>query len=750
MPQTLTNQLADQSSPYLLQHADNPVAWQPWSDDAFDLARRENKPVFLSVGYSTCHWCHVMAHESFEDDAVAAVLNEHFVPIKVDREELPDVDAQYMLATQAYYALAGNPRGGGWPNSVWLLPDGRPFFAGTYFPKPQFIALLDRLNEHWHNEPEQIEHNASVITQYMQQLAGVDAADDVTLDQPLIDQAVTFITRRFDPTHGGFGSAPKFPPHGALKLLAAEHRRTHDDDLLKMFTATLNAMRRGGVYDHVGGGFHRYATDARWFLPHFEKMLYDNAQLIRAYADGCLLAGDEQHRAVIDETVDWLQREMTDAGGAFHAAIDADSEGQEGKFYVWHINEIRKVLGDDADLFIKTYNIQPDGNWTDEATGDQPGTNIPFLEDDVPANQRERLTELRTQLRQVRDQRVHPHLDDKVLVSWNGLMIAALAYAGRQLDAPRYTDAAKKAATFILNRMRQDDGTLRRVYRAGRTAQPGYLDDYAYMIDALVELYETTGENRWLDEARTLAGVMIDRFEDPAAGGFFFTANDHDGRVLRSKNPSSGGNMPSPNGVAAEALMRLGKLTGDANYTAAGYRTLCAFAGLIKSQPYAADDLLVALVRYLDDPALQQQAADARASESQPIVTATADAPANVAPGESFTATVNVTIAPPYHIYGPNVETSGLTPTQLGLLDGNAQIQSVRFPAPESMPDPLGRSVGVYAGSLTLAAELTLDDQAAGEQTLILRLQCQPCDDRACLQSMHIDLPVKVHIGQAT
>ena len=737
----LTNQLADQTSPYLLQHADNPVAWQAWSDDAFELAREQHKPVFLSVGYSTCHWCHVMAHQSFEDEQVASVLNEHFVPIKVDREELPDIDAQYMLATQAYYALSGNPRGGGWPNSVWLMPDGRPFFAGTYFPKPQFIAILNRLHELWSNDPKQIDHNAEVITQYMQQMSGLDGGNDVKLNAGLIDQAVDFARRRFDATHGGFGGAPKFPPHGTLALLASAYQRTADDEMLAMYTTTLDAMQRGGIYDHVGGGFHRYATDGHWFLPHFEKMLYDNAQLITAYTAGYQFTKDDRYRQVIAETFDWLRREMIDDAGGFYSALDAESEGEEGKFYVWHIDEIREVLGEDAEQFIATYNITPDGNWIEEASGHQPGTNIPHLSAEVD----DTLPGLRQKLRQVRDQRIPPHLDDKVLTSWNGLVIAALAYAGRLLDEPRYTETAARAADFILNTLRDADGRLLRVYRDGRASQPGYLDDNAYLIDGLLELHEATEDERWLSDARTLADGMIERFADPLAGGFFYTATDHDRRVMRSKNPSSGGNMPSPNGVAAYALLRLGQRTGHGEYIQAGYRTLVAFAGLMRNQPHATDALLVALDLVLNDDALLGQVDDSPAAA--PVVTATINAPDRAEAGQSIDLTITVDITPPYHIYGPHVASSGLSPTRLHLSDGQAELTQVRFPKPQTMGDrTTDGAVDVYDGHITIGASIALPEDASDVLPLKFRLTAQPCDERACLAPVGIDLSVDISL----
>ena len=747
MTTAATNRLNRESSPYLLQHADNPVHWRPWGDAAFDEARREDRPIFLSVGYSTCHWCHVMAHESFESERVAAALNAHFVPVKVDREELTDVDAQYMLATQAYYALSGNRRGGGWPNSVWLMPDGRPFFAGTYFPREQFVAVLSRLHELWRDERPQIEQNAEVITRYMHELSGMETGGDAALSPALIERAVATITSRFDAAHGGFGTAPKFPPHGSLALLAAHYRRTGDDRLLRMHAATLDAMARGGIYDHVGGGFHRYATDARWFLPHFEKMLYDNAQLIAAYTDGWRFTGDERYRAVVAGTFDWIDREMTDPEGGFYAALDADSEGEEGRFYVWQVDEIREALGDDAGTFIEAYNIEPAGNWTEEATGEPPGTNIPHLAADPPAEQRSKLAALRERLRERRDRRPRPHLDDKVLTGWNGLLIGALAQAGRWIDQPRYTAAAARAADFLLRAMREPTGRLLRTWRGGLARLPGYLDDYAYLADGLIDLHEATGDPRWLGEARAVVDAMIERFEDCLAGAFFYTAVEHDGRVMRSKNPSSGGNMPSPNGVAAGALLRLGRITGEPRYTLAGHRTLRAFAPLMADQPYAAESLLVAADLYLHDAGLQRMVEAEPSPRGGRVVSAEADAPADVAAGQAIRVTVRVAIAEPYHIYGPDVRGSGVLPTRLVLLDGPATLGTVEYPTPRTLADPAGNGdLPVYVGSIALDASLTLPADASGEVRIVLGLDAQPCDDRACLAPVRVAIPLRVSV----
>ena len=722
-----TNSLAQSTSPYLLQHAHNPVDWHPWSDAAFDKARAENKPIFLSVGYSTCHWCHVMAHGSFEDDDVAAVLNEHFVSIKVDREELPDIDNQYMLTTQAFYMLNGVQRGGGWPNSVWLMPDGRAFYAGTYFPKDQFISLLQNISALYRDKPDQVEHYAGVITDAVQQLSELRQREGITLDRELLDHATRDVAESYDAKHGGFGSRPKFPPHATLGLLVASHDRQPNASKLTMITHTLDAMRRGGIYDHIGGGFHRYATDENWFLPHFEKMLYDNAQLIRAYTDGYRLTNNPRYRLVVAETFDWLSREMIDASGAFYSAIDADSEGEEGRFYVWDHAEITDLLGhDDAALFNTTYGVQPGGNFYEEATGERMPTNVLYLKRDIEQDEQSRLAAMRAKLLEHRDKRVRPHLDDKVIAAWNALAIGALAYAGRHLEVPRYTEAATRAADYILRQMRDDTGRLLRTSRGGSARLPAYLDDYAYTIEALIELYAATEDRRWIDEARSLADTMIESFGDSDGGGFFYTTTEHDHRIIRNKNPNSGGNMPNPNGVAASALLSLGTHTGETRYTSAGVRTLDAFAWMMSEQPYASGELLTAAMTHLDTiQSRREQAAD-----RNPVTVTTQMDRDRVTPGDLLSVTITLNIAAPYHVYANEPGSENVTPTRVTLEDSEGiELIGVQYPEPKTMKDPvLDKTLSVYEGQVRIVAELRVNHAEPFTLTIIT----QACDDRAC------------------
>jgi len=603
-----TNHLIHETSPYLLQHAHNPVNWFAWGDEAFEKAKREDKPIFLSVGYSTCYWCHVMEKESFENVEVAKILNDHFVAIKVDREERPDIDEQYMLATQLMHQR------GGWPNSVWLTPEGKPWMAGTYFPKPQFISALTQLADIWQTRRVDVNRQADALAQQIALIGGgVPAGEGGELTPQRLDRAVTGLTDRFDPRNGGFGGAPKFPPHGTLRLLLRRYQDTQNPDLLPPITRTLDAMWLGGMHDHVGGGFHRYSTDEQWLLPHFEKMLYDNAQLMRVYTDGYLATGYERYKLAVEDIFQWVRREMTSPDGAFYSAIDSGEVGKEGETYLWHVDEVREVLGpQDAGLFIEIYNLQKHGNFTEEATGERPGTNIPHLKQPIdaiaqargedPAAFADRLGRMRDQLLTRRQTWTQPHKDDKVLSGWNGLMIASLAYAGHRLDEPRYTQAATRAADFILDNMMRD-GSLLRTYRADQAKQPAYLDDHAYLADALIELYHATGDRRWLDRAHALTRTLMDGFLDRQNGGFYFTsATDHEDLLVRSRGLNSGGNIPDANGVAAQVLLRMTELTGEQRYADAARRALRSMAAVVERSPYGLEHLLLAAADTFDKP----------------------------------------------------------------------------------------------------------------------------------------------------
>ncbi|MES2155777.1 MAG: thioredoxin domain-containing protein [bacterium] len=590
-----TNRLAAEPSPYLQQHKHNPVDWWPWGEAAFAEARRRNVPVFLSVGYATCHWCHVMAHESFEDEAVARLMNDAFVCVKVDREERPDVDDVYMAACQM---MTGS---GGWPLTALLTHDKKPFFAGTYFPKESrhgrigMLDLVPRVAEGWKDKRADLQAQADHLMLHLsgtphghgdEPAPGTAQAADLST----ISQARDALAARFDAERGGFGGAPKFPsPHNLLFLLRA-WTRDQDAATLELVTQTLEAMARGGIHDHLGGGFHRYSTDADWLLPHFEKMLYDQAMLAFAFTEGFAASGSAAYAAVVRSTLDYVVRDLADPAGGFRCAEDADSEGVEGKFYVWSKAELDAVLGAEAGAFCSAYGVTVEGNVHDEATHRKTGTNVLHLRrlEDAPP-----FAAQRTRLVAIRAKRVRPSLDDKVLTDWNGLAIAALAHAGRTLGEPRYVAAATRAAEFLRKSMVRADGRLRHRFHAGRTDETAFLDDHAFLLWGLLELYAATYEPRWLAWAAEIAGHLDAHFSDPA-GGFFGSPDDGENLGVRRKEAYDGA-LPSGNSVAAFALHRLGLLTGDARWTQLADRTLEAFAAQLADHPQAYGMMLCAL-----------------------------------------------------------------------------------------------------------------------------------------------------------
>jgi uncharacterized protein YyaL (SSP411 family) len=549
------NRLAKETSPYLLQHAHNPVDWYPWGPEALERARREDKPILLSIGYAACHWCHVMERESFENDAIAALMNEHFVSIKVDREERPDLDDIYMAATMA---MTGQ---GGWPMTVFLSPDQRPFFAGTYFPperrygRPGFGELLERVAQAWREDREGVEAQAAQLSDSVRAQLGASEASPIPPEA--IAGAMKQLSGAYDSEWGGFGHAPKFPPCPALRLLLRHAAQTGDARALELARGTLDGMANGGIYDHVGGGFARYSTDERWHVPHFEKMLYDNGQLARVYVEAFQLTGEPRYRRVARETLDYLLREMQSPSGGFYSATDADSEGVEGKFFTFTEGDLRAILGERAGAFNAYYGVLPEGNWED--------TNVLWtprsLEDvarslDVEVEAlRSELEQARAQVYAARQQRVAPLLDDKILVSWNALAIGALAEAARVFAEPRYREAAARAAEDLLTRFVRPDGGLYRTARGERAHLDAYLEDYAFLGSALIDLYEAGADPRYLERALSLCERMTRDFAD-TEGGFFQTAHDHEALLARPRD-SQDDALPNANAIAAELCARL-------------------------------------------------------------------------------------------------------------------------------------------------------------------------------------------------
>jgi uncharacterized protein YyaL (SSP411 family) len=577
----MANALARETSPYLLQHRDNPVDWLPWGEEALARARGLDRPLLVSIGYSACHWCHVMERESFEDPAIAQLMNERFVCVKVDREERPDVDAIYMEAVQA---MTGH---GGWPLNVFITPEQVPFYAGTYFPPqprqgmPSWAMVLGAVGEAWESRRDDIRAQSSG---FAARLAGAARLKPGAgpLDASLLDDAVAELRTHFDSVNGGWGGAPKFPAASTIEFLLRRGETA-------MALQTLRSMASGGIFDQVGGGFARYTVDATWTVPHFEKMLYDNALLARAYLHGWQVSGgagggDLVLRRTAEETLDWVLREMTGPEGGFYSALDADSEGVEGRFYVWTVHELRDVLGPDADAALAWFGATEDGNFE--------GANI--LESRGPEPEPEVRARIRAALLAARAQRIRPGLDDKRLTAWNALMIAALAEAGAVLERPDYLDAARRAAAFVLDEMRDGDGRLLRTYNAGEAKLNAYLEDHAFLLEALLTLYESTFEPRWFHAAREVADALITRFADSEQGGFFQTSSDHEQLVARRKEIDDAP-IPSGQSSAAFGLLRLAALTGDARYAEHGTSVLRLFAELLGRSPLSFGHLLQAV-----------------------------------------------------------------------------------------------------------------------------------------------------------
>ncbi len=590
-----TNRLAQETSPYLLQHAHNPVDWYPWGREAFERAHREDKPVLLSIGYAACHWCHVMEEESFEDPDTAALMNDRFVSIKVDREERPDVDSIYMDAVQA---MTG---GGGWPLTAFLTPEGEPFYAGTYFPNedrhglPAFRKILASISDAWQNRRDEVITQGRRVVNAIARAETMSASRD-PLSDDVLRRAFDALRRSFDHRWGGFGGAPKFPQPMTLEFMLRCHLRGYDG-ALEMLQTTLDRMAAGGIYDQIGGGFHRYSTDAMWHVPHFEKMLYDNAQLARTYTRAWQVSRDDRYRRVATETCEYLLREMRHPDGGFFSSQDADSEGVEGRFFVWSYDELVSLAGEDVAM---VFGSAPRGNWE--------GTNVLWRPHPVEAVAEElgrdreelahRVEAARRRLFEIRESRVRPATDDKVLAAWNGLAVSALAEAGRAFGEPRYVAAAVGAADFVLTRLRDGSGRLLRSWRDGKPGRSGYADDYALMADACLTLYETTFDVRWFDEARTLADELLRLFWDRERGGFFQTGSDAERLVVRPKELFDNA-VPSGNSAAADVLQRMALMTGEQEYEGAGLSALRLVREQMAEAPHGFGQALSALDLYV-------------------------------------------------------------------------------------------------------------------------------------------------------
>jgi uncharacterized protein YyaL (SSP411 family) len=601
---TRLNHLAGERSLYLRQHASNPVDWYPWGDEALEKARAEDKPLFISIGYSACHWCHVMARESFEDEYVGKLLNRGFVSIKVDREERPDLDGIYMSACQM---ISG---GGGWPLTIIATPDGKPFFAGTYFSKgggpgaPGLMDVLQQVESKWRLDKGEVNKAADEIVTALREFAAFRENADLSSDAPSV--CFKQLESNFDDRHGGFEIAPKFPSAHRLIFLMRYHDLSADHKALEMVNFTLRNMQWSGLFDHVGFGFHRYSTDARWLLPHFEKMLYDQAMMVLAYSEGYAKTNDEDFKETALRTIAYVERDLTSPYGAFYSAESAESEGEEGRFYVWSKAELSSALDPkDLDLFLEAFDIQEEGNFREEASRRRTGKNVLHLIKGIPelartkgmeeTNVRASIQRSLAKLFDLRELRVRPAKDDKVLTDWNGLMVAALARASALLADRSLVDQARRAADFLLSEMRSEAGLLHR-FVDGKVGVDAFLDDYAYMSWGLVELYEVNGHERYLDSAVNLVDEMMERFWDDEQGGLFFTSDRAKGLIAR-RMESYDGALPSGNSVAANVLRYLAEITEKAEYRERSDRILKAFAGNINSNPMAHCFMLISLIR---------------------------------------------------------------------------------------------------------------------------------------------------------
>ena len=725
-----TNRLIHETSPYLLLHAHNPVDWYPWNDEALERAKRENRLIFLSVGYSTCYWCHVMEREVFSNPEIAEMMNKDFINIKIDREERPDLDEIYMTATQLL------TQRGGWPNSVFLTPDLKPFYAGTYFPptdmpgRPGFPTILDAVQEAWVTREAEVIESANQISETiaMATSRGFTALTAKSLDRSLVTGALDYLRTTYSHPYGGFGNAPKFPSPANLELLLSVYERARDESLLKMITHTLDMMAYGGMYDQIGGGFHRYSVDAKWLVPHFEKMLYDNAQLAKVYLRAYQLTQAPRYRRVAEEIFSFIFREMTAPEGGFYSALDAETDAEEGKYYVWTADEIQQVLGDEKESkrFANVYGVDKGPNFE--------GKNILYVPEGPAAEGDLKLVAAaREKLLATRAKREYPLLDTKIIVNWNGLMIDALAYGYKVLGEERYLAAAATGARFILDTLRKPDGELWHTYTAGITKQDAYLDDYAFFVKALLGLHQATGETQWLQVAKTLTDTMIQLFWDDKNGGFYYTKADAKHLIVRTKKPYDSA-IPSGNAVAVENLLVLG--SGYQDYAE---RTLQIFAESMAQAPSSFMYMLFALNQYLildGEPDFDMSS----------LVAATAAVKAESS--GIFRVELHLKIAADWHINANPAGQDNLIPTAVAVDTGTPiEIVDATYPKGRSARFAFSdEPLNVYEGGITILLQLKQKPRTRLDRTvpIILKLTYQPCNETECLLPQTLNIPLKL------
>lgn len=754
-----TNRLINETSQYLLLHAHNPVDWYPWGDEALSRAKKENKPIFLSVGYSTCHWCHVMERKVFSNPEIAKQMNENFINIKIDREERPDLDEIYMTATQLLI------QHGGWPNSVFLTPDLKPFYAGTYFPstdqpnRPGFPTVLEAVSDAWKTREDEVIESANKITQFIEVATskGFTTLIENPIDQSLIIDAFEFLNSKYDKIHGGFSTAPKFPSPSNLEFLVREYQRrvklnkpTKDDEsLLKMVTHTLDMMAYGGIYDQIGGGFHRYSVDEKWLVPHFEKMLYDNALLAKLYLKAFHITKKPLYRRIAKEIFTFIEREMTHPDGGFYSAIDAETDAEEGKYYVWTEDEISGFIDkNDVKKFNKIYGVEKGTNFN--------GKNVLY----IPDNNKSEVTILslsssKEKLLNARYERERPLLDTKILVSWNGLMIDALAYGYQVLEEEQYYTTASKAAQFILDSITKPDGELWHLSTSNVAKFDGYLDDYAFFIQGLLTLHEASGEEKWLNSAQELTKKMIDLFWDDMNGGFYYTKADDKQLIVRTKKPHDSA-IPSGNAVAVNNLLILQEKTDNlptknthVNYREYADKTLRSFAQAMDETPSSFMHMLYSLNGYLNSPVINHlpQKSIVTDTSTQPIVTANADI-LTISKSKEIEVRIQVNIKDGWHINANPTGQENLIPTTISVPDDSSiSISEEIYPKGKSVKFEFSSdSLNVYEGTTTFIFKISPKENLTLNKNdqIHLKFNYQACNETECLLPQTLDIPLTI------
>ena len=724
-----TNRLIHETSPYLLLHAHNPVDWYPWSDEALERGKKENKLIFLSVGYSTCYWCHVMEREVFSNPEIAAMMNKDFINIKIDREERPDLDEIYMTATQLL------TQRGGWPNSVFLTPDLKPFYAGTYFPptdvpgRPGFPTILDAVHEAWVTRETEVIESANQVSDTIELATsrGFRALTATPLDRSLTTAALDYLRTTYSEAYGGFGGAPKFPSPANLEFLLSEYERVADESLLKMVTYTLDMMAYGGMYDQIGGGFHRYSVDEKWLVPHFEKMLYDNAQLAKVYLQAHQLTQEPRYRRIAEEIFGFVFREMTAPEGGFYAALDAETDAEEGKYYVWTADEIQKILGKKtAARFADVYGIDKGPNFE--------GKNVLYVPNGAAVEDvLKEVKSAREKLLTARFDREYPLLDTKIIVNWNGLMIDALAYGYQVLGKERYLLAASKAAQFILDTLKKPDGELCHTYTAGVVKQDVYLDDYAFFVRGLLGLYQATGDEKWLDSAKRLTDAMIQLFWDDTNGGFYYTKTDAKHLIVRTKKPYDSA-IPSGNAVAVANLLEFGT-----DYRGYAEETLQIFAQSMSQSPSSFMYMHFALNHYLTSE-------EGLRNETSSFVTATTEIQSHT--GGIFNVMLQLNIAEGWHMNANPAGQDNLIPTTITVdADTPFEILDVAYPQGRSTRFEFSNeALNVYEDNLTIPLQLKRKPNMKHDKdvSITLQLTYQLCNETECLLPQTLDIPLEV------